>query len=90
MIFDDDLEIYKYDNRKPSAHFVEFRISEERMPKLPRDVLYQLHPGGEVREVKVEIKRLRTLSAIEPFINGKEQWDVELDDQGNVYRNEPD
>jgi hypothetical protein len=90
MIFDDDLEIYKYGNRKPSEHFVEFRISEEMMPTVPRDILYELHPTGEVREVKVEIKRLRTLYAIETFIDGKEQWDVEVDDLGNVYRNEPD
>lgn len=90
MIFDDDLEIYKYGKRRPSEHFVEFRIPEEKMPKVPRDILYKLHPKGEVREVKVEIKRLRTLYAIETFIDGKEQWDVEVDDQGHVYRNKAD
>lgn len=90
MIFDDDLEVWKYGKRRPSEHFVEFRIPEERMPKVPRDILYELHPNGDVREVKVEIKRLRTMYAIETFIDGKEQWDVEVDDQGNVYRNERD
>jgi hypothetical protein len=90
MIFDDDLEIWKYGKRRPSEYFVEFSIPEERMPRVPRDIVYELHPTGEIREVKVEIKRLRTVYAIETFIDGKQQWDVEVDDKGNVYRNKPD
>jgi hypothetical protein len=89
MIYDDGLELWKYGKRRPSEHFVEFRIPEEKMPKIPRDIVYELHPTGEVREVKVELHRMRTRYAIETFIDGK-QWDVEVTDSGEVVRNEPD
>jgi hypothetical protein len=60
------------------------------MPKVPRDIVYELHPTGEFREVKVEIHRDKTLYAIETFIDGKTQWDVEVTDSGEVLRNAPD
>lgn len=90
MIYDDSLELHKYGNRRPSEDLVEFRISESDMPTVPRDIVYDLHPTGEVREVKVEIHPLHTLYAIETFIDGKTQWDVEVTDTGKVLRNEPD
>lgn len=90
MIFDDGIELWKYGNRRPSENMVEFRIPEERMPKIPRDIVYELHPTGEIREVKVELRRMRTLYAIETFIDGKKQWDVEVTDSGEILRNEPD
>jgi len=90
MVFDDDLQIWQLGNRRPSEHMVEFRIPVDQMPKVPRDIVYELHPTGEIQEVKVEVRRMRTLYAIETFVDGKKQWDVEVDDRGKVYRNEPD
>ena len=90
MIYDDSLEVWKHGNRRPSEQLVELRIPEDRMPKVPRDIVYQLHPTGEVREVKVEIHPMHTLYAIETFIDGKTQWDVEVTDSGEVLRNTPD
>jgi len=90
MIYDDNLELWKYGNRRPSEILVEFRIPEKMMPKVPRDAVHKLHPTGEIREVKVEVHEQRTLYAIETFVDGTKQWDVEVTDDGGVLRNEPD
>ena len=90
MIFDDGLELMKYGNRRPSERwFIEFRIDEEKLPATPARVVRELHPSGEIREVKVEIRRSHARYAIETFVDGK-QWDVEVNDQGEVNRNERD
>lgn len=90
MIFDDDLELYKHGKRRESERwFIEFRIDEDQLPATPARVLNDLHPTGEVREVKVEVRRSHTRYAIETFIDGK-QWDVEVNDEGKVNRNERD
>ena len=89
MIFDDGLELYRYGSRHPSEHLIEFRIREDQMPKIPRDIVYELHPTGVVKEVKVELHRFGTRYAIETFI-GRKQWDVEVTDDGEILRNKPD
>jgi len=89
MIFDDGLEVYKHDRRLRSERYVEFKISEDQMPEIPRKVLYELHPTGVVEEVKVEIRRMRAFYAIETFVDG-DQWDVEVMDDGEVLRNNLD
>jgi hypothetical protein len=89
MIYDDGLSLYKYGIRFPSEHYIEFRIKEEQMPKIPRDIVYELHPDGVIKEIKVEVHEIGTRYAIETFI-GRKQWDVEVDDNGKVYRNKRD
>ncbi len=89
MIYDDGLEVYKHNRRLKSERYVEFEITEEQMPKIPRDIVYELHPTGVIKEVKVEIRKKRAFYAIETFIDDK-QWDVEVTDNGKVLRNKPD
>ena len=89
MIYDDGLSLYKYGSRFPSEHYIEFRIKEEQMPKIPRDIVYELHPTGVIKEVKVELHQVGSRYAIETFI-GRKQWDVEVTDDGEVLRNKPD
>lgn len=90
MIFDDGLELMKYGVRRASERwFIEFRIAEEQLPVVPARVLHELHPTGEVREVKVELRRSHARYAVETFVDGK-QWDVEINDAGDVNRNERD
>ena len=89
MIFDDGLEVYKHNRRLKSERYVEFEITEDQMPAIPRSVVYELHPAGVIKEVKVEIRKTRAFYAIETFIDG-EQWDVEVKDDGEVLRNKPD
>ena len=89
MIHDDGLDLYKYGKRFKSEKYVEFRITEEQMADTARDVLYDLHPTGDVREVKVEIRKQRAFYAVETFVDGK-QWDVEVRDDGEIFRNKPD
>lgn len=90
MIFDDGLELYKQGRRRPSERwFIEFEITEEQMPKVPYGIVRELHPTGVIKEVKVELRQTDTRYAIETFIDG-EQWDVEVDDEGEVFRNNPD
>lgn len=90
MIFDDGLELLKYGERRESERwFIEFKIAEEQMPTVPASELRELHPTGEVREVKVEVRRSHARYAVETFVDGK-QWDVEVNDAGEVNRNERD
>jgi len=89
MIFDDGLEVYKHDKRLKSERYIEFEITEKKMPKIARDVVYELHPTGVIKEVKVEIRKKRAFYAIETFIDDA-QWDVEVMDDGEVIRNKPD
>ncbi len=89
MIFDDGLELYKRGKRFVSEKMVEFEIDEERMPATPAGVVRKLHPTGVIKEVKVEIHQDRVQYAVETFIDGK-QWDVEVSDSGEVFRNTPD
>ena len=90
MIFDDGLELLKYGKRRPSERwFIEFKITEAQMPTIPAGALRELHPTGDVQEVKVELRRSHARYAIETFVDGK-QWDVEVSDAGEVYRNERD
>ena len=89
MIYDDGLELYKHGKRFPSERYIEFEISEEQMPKIPLAVVYELHPTGVIKEVKVEIRKKRAFYAVETFIDD-EQWDVEVMDDGEVIRNKPD
>jgi len=89
MIYDDGLSLYKYGSRFPSEHYIEFRIKEEQMPTIPRDIVYELHPTGVIKEVKVELHQVGARYAIETFI-GRKQWDVEVTDDGEVLRNKRD
>jgi hypothetical protein len=89
MIYDDGLEVYKHDRRLKSERYIEFEITAEQMPKIPRDIVYELHPTGVIKEVKVEIRKKRAFYAIETFIDDA-QWDVEVTDDGEVLRNKPD
>ena len=89
MIYDDGLSLYKHGSRFPSEHYIEFRIKEEQMPKIPRDIVYELHPTGVIKEVKVELHQVGSRYAIETFI-GRKQWDVEVTDDGEILRNKPD
>jgi len=89
MLYDDGLELYKHGHRKKSERYFEFEITEEQMPKIARDKVYELHPTGVIKETKVELRKKRAFYAIETFIDGK-QWDVEVMDDGEVLRNKPD
>jgi len=90
MIFDDGLELLKYGQRRASERwFIEFKITEEQMPTVPARVLRELYPTGDVQEVKVELRRSHARYAIEIIVKGK-QWDVEVNDDGEVNRNERD
>ena len=86
MIFDDGLELYKYDRKLRSERYIEFEITEDQMPKIPARIVKELHPTGIIREVKVELRQDRAFYAIETFI-GEQQWDVEVADDGEVFRN---
>ncbi len=86
MIFDDGLDVYKYDRKLRSERYVEFGITEDQMPKTPARIVKELHPTGIIREVKVELRHNRAFYAIETFVDGQ-QWDVEVSDEGEVYRN---
>ena len=59
------------------------------MPVVAARELRGLHPTGDVREVKVELRRSHARYAIETFVDGK-QWDVEVNDAAGVNRNERD
>lgn len=90
MIFDDGLELLKYGERRKSERwFIEFKITESQLPTVPAGVLQELHPTGVAREVKVELRRSHARYAIETLVDGK-QWDVEVNDAGEVNRNERD
>ena len=89
MIFDDGLELYKRGRRYASEKIIEFEIEEEQMPTTAARIVRELHPTGVIREVKVELHPDRTQYAVETFIDGK-QWDVEVNDDGEVFRNTPD
>ena len=90
MIFDDGLELLKYGKRRPSERwFIEFKITVAQMPTVPAGALRELHPTGDVQEVKVELRRSHARYAIETLVDGK-QWDVEVNDAGEVHRNERD
>jgi hypothetical protein len=89
MIHDDGLDLYKHGKRFKSENYVEFEITEDQMADRAREVLYDLHPTGVVKEVKVEIRKKRAFYAVETFIDG-DQWDVEVRDDGEVFRNKPD
>ncbi|MFQ5981790.1 MAG: hypothetical protein ACE5KS_00300 [Woeseiaceae bacterium] len=89
MIYDDGLELYKRGRRYRSEKMIEFEIAEAQMPATPARIVRELHPAGVIREVKVEIHPDRVQDAVETFIDGK-QWDVEVTDEGEVYRNTPD
>ncbi len=89
MIFDDGLELYKRGRRYVSEKMIEFEIEEGQMPTTPASIVRELHPTGVIREVKVEIHPDRVQYAIETLIDGQ-QWDVEVTDSGEVFRNTPD
>jgi hypothetical protein len=59
------------------------------MPGIPAGIVAKLHPTGVIREVKVEIHPHKVQYAVETVIDGK-QWDVEVTDSGEVFRNAPD
>ena len=89
MIFDDGLELYAYGRKFPSEWLIEFEITEDEMPITPARIVRELHPTGVIREVKVELHRDQVRYAVEIFIDGK-QWDVEVANSGEVFRNTPD
>jgi len=89
MIFDDGLELYKRGRKFPSERYIEFRISEDEMPATPARIVRELHPTGIIREVKVELHQDHVRYAVETFIDDK-QWDVEVNNDGKVFRNAPD
>ena len=89
MIFDDGLELFKRGKRYVSEKMVEFEINDAQMPEKPASVVRKLYPTGVIKEVKVEIHPERVQYAVEIFIDGK-QWDVEVTDSGEVFRNTPD
>ena len=89
MIFDDGLELYKRGRKFPSERYIEFRISEDEMPATPARIVRELHPTGIIREVKVELHQDHVRYAVETFIDNK-QWDVEVNNDGKVFRNAPD
>jgi len=89
MIFDDGLELYKYGRKFPSERYVELEIAEEQMPTIPSRIVNELHPTGIIREVKVELHQDHVRYAVETFVDGK-QWDVEVANDGEVFRNTPD
>lgn len=89
MIYDDGLELYRRGRKFPSEKFVEFRTPGMRMPATPSRIVRELHPTGEIREVKAELHRDHVRYAIEVFVDEK-QWDVEVNNDGKVYRNAPD
>jgi hypothetical protein len=89
MIFDDGLEHYLHGHRFPSEEFIEFEIRVDQMPTTPARIVEELHPGSDVREVKVELHRDHVRYAVETFVDGK-QWDVEVTNYGEVFRDTPD
>lgn len=86
MIFDDGLELYTYGRKFPSEWLIEFEISEDEMPSTPARIVRELHPTGVIREVKVELHPDHVRYAIETIIDGA-QWDVEVANSGEVFRN---
>lgn len=89
MIFDDGLELYKHGRKFRSEKFVEFRTPGMRMPATPSRIVRELHPTGEIKEVKVELHEDHVRYAVETFVDGQ-QWDVEVNNNGKVYRNAED
>ena len=89
MIFDDGLELYRHGRRFPSERYIEFKIAEDQMPATPSRIVHELHPTGIIREVKVELHQDHVRYAVETFIDGK-QWDVEVANDGEIFRNAPD
>ncbi|MBZ0270139.1 hypothetical protein K8I85_18455, partial [bacterium] len=89
MIFDDGLELLRHGNRRRSEKVIEFEIRESDVPRVAADVVRELRPGGEMREVKVELHRDRVVYAVETFVEGH-QYDVEVTEDGEVLRNERD
>ncbi len=89
MIFDDGLELYKRGRKFPSERLIEFEIAEDRMPTVPSRIVRELHPAGIIREVKVELYLDHVRYAVETFVDGK-QWDVEVANDGEIFRNTPD
>jgi hypothetical protein len=82
--------LLKYGDRRASERwFIEFKITEEKMPVVAASALRGLHPTGVVREVKVELRRSHARYAIATFVDSK-QWDVEVNDAGDVNRNKRD
>ena len=65
------------------------RVGLAQMPTTPARIVNELHPTGIIREVKVELHPDHVRYAIETFIDGK-QWDVEVTNYGEVFRNSPD
>ena len=55
----------------------------------PSRIMRELHPAGIIREVKVELHQDHVRYAVEIFIDGK-QWDVEVTNDGEIFRNTPD
>ena len=89
MIFDDGLELYRRGRKFPSERFVEFKIAEDQMPATPSRIVRELYPTGIIREVQVELHPDHVRYAVETFVDGK-QWDVEVANDGEVFRNTPD
>jgi len=89
MIFDDGLELYRHGRKFPSERYIEFEIAEDQMPATPSRIVRELHPTGVIREVKVELHLDHVRYAVETFIDGK-QWDVEVTNYGEIFRNTPD
>lgn len=89
MIFDDGLELYRHGRKFPSERYIEFEIAEGQMPATPSRIVRELHPTGIIREVKVELHQDHVRYAVETIIDGK-QWDVEVTNYGEIFRNTPD
>ncbi len=89
MIFDDGLELYRHGRKFPSERYIEFEIAEDQMPATPSRIVRELHPTGVIREVKVELHQDHVRYAVETIIDGK-QWDVEVTNYGEIFRNTPD
>lgn len=100
IICDDDLVIIdRGRNRTPpsgpmkvtvdlGASYSEVEIDEREMPAKVAAVVRELHPTGEIREVKRETRKGGDIVyAIEIFIDGH-QWDVEVAPDGTVLGNE--
>lgn len=89
MIFDDGLELFKYGRRYKSEKLIEFGITAGQFPTVPASIVRELHPSGVIKEIKVELHADHARYAIETFVQGQ-QWDVEVDDGGRVFRNSED
>ena len=96
LVLDDDLVIVGHGsgrkpptgpievNADPSKYLAEVEIAESEMPAPVSARLKKLHPTGKIKEVKRENHPGgKVIYAIEIMIDGQ-QWDVELDPDGNV------